>query len=95
MAEQEVRTPVFLGLAKPRKIMGLPMGYFMILALGTLLPWMYTKLYIIFLLPAIGYPVLFFVADKEPFFFELVRVAFGRFYRTPNRSFWGGDSYGS
>ena len=67
------RSPLFLGLARPPKYLGLPVGYLVVLAMGVVLPFIWTKSLIFFLIGIIAYPVLWFVADKEPHFFEVRR----------------------
>lgn len=89
------RSPVFLGLARPPKYLGLPVGYLVVLSLGVVLPFIWTKSLIFFLVGFLAYPVLWFVADKEPHFFEVLRVSYGAVRGTRNRSLHGGDSYGA
>ena len=69
------RSPLFLGLARPPKYLGLPVGYLVVLAMGVVLPFIWTKSLVFFLIGIIAYPVLWFVADKEPHFFEVLRVS--------------------
>jgi len=89
------RSPLFLGLARPPKYLGLPVGYLVVLAMGVVLPFIWTKSMIFFLFGIVAYPILWFVADKEPHFFEVLRVSYGTVRTTKNRSIWGGDSFGS
>ena len=88
------RSVLFLGLARPPKFLGLPVGYLVALSLGVALPFIWTKWVIFPLLGAIAYPVLWFIADKEPNFFEVVRVSFGTMRGTKNRKLWKGDRFG-
>ena len=80
------RSPLFLGLARPPKYLGLPVGYLVVLSLGVVLPFIWTKSLIFFLVGFLAYPVLWFVADKEPHFFEVLRVSYGAVRGTRNRS---------
>lgn len=89
------RSPLFLGLARPAKYLGLPVGYLLILALSVVLPFIWTKSFVFFLLGALAYPVLWVVADKEPYVFEILRVSFGAVRSTQNRTRHGGDSFGA
>ena len=89
------RSPLFLGLARPPKYLGLPVGYLVMLAMGVVLPFIWTKSLIFFLIGIIAYPVLWFVADKEPHFFEVLRISFGTVRSTKNRAHPGGDSFGA
>ncbi|AUR01546.1 Type IV secretory pathway, VirB4 component (plasmid) [Phaeobacter inhibens] len=63
--------------------------------MGIVLPFIWTKSLVFFLVGIIAYPILWFVADKEPHFFEVLRVSFGTVRATKNRKFWGGDSFGA
>lgn len=88
------RSPLFLGLTRPPKYLGLPIGYLMVLATGTILPFVWTKSFVFFLIGGIAYPVLWVLSEREPHFFDLLRVSYGRVRETRNRRHWGGDSYG-
>ena len=92
MAEQ---SPLFLGLARPPKYLGLPVGYLVVLAIGTVLPFIWTSSLVFFLIGLFAYPILWFVADREPHFFEVLRVAYGAVRSTKNRAIHGGDSFGA
>ena len=85
---------MFLGLTRPPKYLGLPVGYLVVLATGVVLPFIWTKSFFFFGIGIVLYPIMWFVADKEPHFFEVVRVSFGKVTPTKNRAFWGGDSFG-
>ncbi|MGH1355986.1 MAG: type IV secretion system protein VirB3 [Thalassovita sp.] len=89
------RSPLFLGLTRPPKYLGLPVGYLAVLSMGVVLPFIWTKSLWFFLIGVIVYPVMWFVADKEPKFFEVLRVSYGKVRGTKNRDYWGGDSFGS
>ncbi len=89
------RSPLFLGLARPPKYLGLPVGYLVVLATGVVLPFIWTKSMVFFLIGIIAYPVLWFVADREPHFFEVLRVSYGSVRATKNRALHGGDSFGA
>lgn len=88
------RTPLFLGLARPPKYLGLPVGYLVALTLAVVLPLIWTKSHVFPLLGLVAYPVLWMVADREPHFFELLRVSKGAVRPTRTRRLHGGDSFG-
>ncbi|ETX13520.1 type IV secretion protein VirB3 [Roseivivax halodurans JCM 10272] len=92
MAQQ---SPLFLGLARSPKYLGLPVGYLVVLALGVVLPFIWTKSFVFFLAGALAYPVLWIVAAKEPHVFEVIRVSYGVVRATRNRARHGGDSFGA
>ncbi len=89
------RSPLFLGLARPPKYLGLPVGYLVVLASGVVLPFIWTKSMVFFLIGLVAYPILWFVADREPHFFEVMRVSYGTVRPTKNRALHGGDSFGA
>lgn len=88
------RAPLFLGLTRPPKYLGLPVGYLAVLSMGTVLPFIWTKSISVLLLGLPVYGVMWLVADKEPKFFEVLRIAHGKFRSTKNAEAWGGDAYG-
>ncbi len=89
------RSSLFQGLARPPKYLGLPVGYLVALAMGVVLPFIWTGSLIFLPLGIIAYPILWFVADKEPHFFEVLRVSYGIVRPTKNRRLHGGDSFGA
>lgn len=89
------RSPLFLGLTRPPKYLGLPVGYLAVLCMGIILPFIWTKSLALLLLGAPAYVIMWFTADKEPKFFEVLRVSYGKVRGTKNAHSWGGDSFGS
>lgn len=89
------RSPLFLGLARPPKYLGLPVGYLVVLALGVVLPFIWTRSPIFLPAGLLAYPILWCVADKEPHFFEILRISYGAVRSTRNRAYHGGDSFGA
>jgi type IV secretory pathway VirB3-like protein len=86
-------TPLFLGLTKPTKIFGLPIGYFIALVFLSVIPFILfddMRFLIIFL---VGYPPLWFVADRNPNLFQMLNVTLSRTPRTANHDDNGGDRY--
>ena len=71
------RSPLFLGLARPPKYLGLPIGYLVMLVVGTVLPFVMTKAVWVLALGAALYLPLWFLADREPRFFDILRVSHG------------------
>lgn len=87
-------TPVFLGLTRPPKFFGLPIGYFIGLMLGALIPFVALDDWRFMLLVPVFYPVLWFVADRNPHLFEIMATVFTATPPTKNRAIHGGDRYG-
>ena len=59
------RSPLFLGLARPPKYLGLPVGYLVVLAMGVVLPFIWTKSPIFFLIGIIAYPFFGLLRTKN------------------------------
>lgn len=85
--------PLFLGLTRPPKIFGLPIGYFVSLMLGSVIPFVGANDWRFLLIGVVGYPVLWFVADRNPNLFATVAVVFSRTPRTHGKSAFGGDRH--
>lgn len=86
-------TPVFLGLTRPTTFMGLPLGYGVLLALGTFVPMIgFGSLWWLLIL-VVAYPPLWLVADRNPHFFDILQVVTACTPRVPGREETGGDRY--
>ena len=88
------RSPLFLGLTRPPKYLGLPVGYLAVLSMGIILPFIWTKSLTLLVLGLPAYGVMWLIADKEPKFFEVLRVSYGKVRGTKNAAYWGGDCFG-
>lgn len=86
-------TPLFLGLTRPPKIFGLPIGYFLGLALGSVIPFVGLDDWRFLLIGIVGYPPLWLVADRNPHVFEVIAVVFTATPRTKNFRLNGGDRH--
>ena len=89
------RSPLFLGLTRPPKYLGLPVGYLAVLSMGVVLPFIWTKSLALLAMGLPSYGVMWLIADKEPKFFEVLRVSYGKVRGTKNSAYWGGDNFGS
>ena len=87
------RSPVFLGLIRPPRLLGLPIFYAMLWILGTVLVLIWTQSLLTLVVAAVAYPALLLAAEWDPNFMEVVRVVTRHTRRTKNREVWGGDSY--
>lgn len=87
------QTPVFLGLTRPPKFFGLPIGYFIGLLLGAVIPFIALNEWKFMLLIPVVYPVLWLIADRNPHLFEILATIYSRTPPTKNRKLHGGDSY--
>lgn len=85
--------PLFLGLTRPPKIFGLPIGYFVSLMLAAVIPFVAANDWRFLLIAAAGYPMLWFIADRNPNLFEMAVVVFSRTPRVRGRAHFGGDAH--
>ncbi len=86
-------TPLFLGLTKPPKIFGLPIGYFLSLVFASVIPFVLLDDIRWLLVLVVGYPPLWIVADRNPHLFQILNVTISRTPRTANHDENEGDRY--
>lgn len=86
-------TPVFLGLTRPPKFFGLPIGYFIGLMLLAVIPFIALNEWKFLLIIPVAYPVLWLIADRNPHLFEIMATVYSRMPPTKNRELRDGDSY--
>ncbi len=89
----DTTTPLFLALTRPPKFFGLPMGYFIGLAVATAIPFIIASNPVYLLLFPICYGPLWFIADKNPIIFDMMAVVFSTTPRTRRHRVNGGDTY--
>lgn len=85
--------PLFLGLTRPPKFFGLPLGYFISLALGSVIPFVAFDDVRFLGIALIAYPVLWLVADRNPHLFQIVAGVLSTTPRTRTYKRNGGDRY--
>ncbi len=86
-------TPLFLGLTRPTKVFGLPIGYFISLSCASVIPFVAFDDMRFLLVFVVAYPVLWIVADRHPNLFRMLGVTISRTPRTRNHRLDGGDRY--
>jgi len=84
---------VYLGLTQPPKLFGLPIMYAMVWLFGSVLIFIWVQSWVIILIAALAYPVLWKAADWDPHFIDVVFVNLQETPPTRNRKIHGGDSY--
>ena len=87
------RSPLFLGLVRPPKLLGLPILYAMVWLFGSVLLFVWVQHMAVLAVAALFYPVLWKAADWDPRFFDVLLVVFQETPPTRNRSIHGGNSY--
>ena len=68
------RSPLFLGLIRPARIMGLPMFYAVIWMVGSVLAFVWVQSFWTHTFTALSYPALWIAAEWDPHFFDVVTV---------------------
>lgn len=87
------RSPLFIGLIRPPKLLGLPIGYAMIWLFGSVLVILWVQDWPVIVVSAIAYPILWKASDWDPHFVDLVSTSLQETPATWNRKRHGGDSY--
>lgn len=87
------RSPLFLGLVRPPKLLGLPIMYAMVWLFGGVLLFVWLQHMIVLAIAAILYPFLWKAADWDPRFIDVILTVLQETPHTPNRDIHGGDSY--
>ncbi len=92
--EKPLMTPLVLGLTRSPTLWGVPY-LAMILIIGvTVIGWLGTNsLYALTLTP-VSYLVLFSLCAYDGKILDVLQVTSRKTPRTPNKSFWGANSYG-
>lgn len=85
--------PLFLGLTRPARYAGLPVGYFALWGGGNTIVFIVLETAWVGVLTLTSYIALRLIAEREPAFFEIVAIVLRTTPRTRNRKIWGGDSY--
>lgn len=87
------RTELFLGLTRPARFMGLPMGFFIGLIIAGMVPFVaFASLKFLAIIP-LGYGPMWLLADRNPNVFEFLGVVATMTPMTRRRSVNGGDLY--
>ena len=87
------RSPLFLGLVRPPKLLGLPIMYAMVWLFGFVLVFLWVQSWPVIILAGLAYPALWKAADWDPAFLEVVVTSLQETPPTTNRRLHGGDSY--
>jgi type IV secretion system protein VirB3 len=87
------RSPLFLGLVRPPKLLGLPIMYAMVWLFGSVLLFVWVQHIVVLGVASLLYPLLWKAADWDPRFIDVMMTALQETPPTRNRSIHGGDSY--
>lgn len=87
------RSPLFLGLVRPPKLLGLPIMYAMVWLFGSVLLFVWVQHMVVLGVAAVLYLVLWKAADWDPRFIDVMMTSLQETPPTRNRAIHGGDSY--
>jgi type IV secretion system protein VirB3 len=87
------RSPLFLGLVRPAKLLGLPIMYAMVWLFGSVLLFVWVQHIVILGVAIVLYPLLWKAADWDPRFIDVMMTALQETPPTRNRQVHSGDSY--
>ncbi len=87
------KSPLFLALVRPPKLLGLPIMYAMVWLFGNVLLFVWLQHILVPAIAAILYPLLWKAADWDPRFIDVMITVLQETPHTRNRSVHGGDSY--
>ena len=87
------QSPLFTGLVRPPKLIGLPIMYAMVWLFGSVLLFLWIQHWLVVMVAAAAYPALWKAADWDPHFLDVVVTTLQETPPTANRRIHGGDSY--
>lgn len=85
--------PVYQGLLRKPKFLGLPVLYGMLWLLSGILLFIWTKSLLVLAYVVISYPVLYLSAAWDPNFIDVVFTSLQTTRPTLNKKLWNGHSY--
>ena len=93
-SEEDIHlTPVILGLTKPPMMFGIPYTAFILLVGLTVIGFLlFNSIWAIVLAPFI-YIALFTICSQDVMVLDILQVTASKTPNTPNKAFWGTNSY--
>ena len=79
-------TPVFLGLIRPPKLLGLPIMYGVVWLFGSAILFLWLQHWAVALGAALAYPAIWLAADWDPHFLDVIRTVMQHTPPRPMRS---------
>lgn len=86
-------TPLVVGLTRPPMMWGIPLSAFYIILGVMLIAFLVTASFWSALIAPLAYVALFSVCSREPRILDILQVTARKTPASPNRSFWGANSY--
>jgi len=87
-------TPLVIGLTRPPMMWGIPLSAFYLIVGATLIAFLVTTSFWAAAIAPLAYLALFALISRDMRILDLAQVAGRRTPRTPNKLFWGTNSYG-
>jgi len=95
MSEMEPQiTPLVVGLTRPPQMIGVPYTAFLINGMITVIAFLVIDDLRTFLICIPIHLVLFLAVSRDIRILDILRVVTTRTKRTPNKAFWGAQTYG-
>ncbi|RRH71075.1 type IV secretion system protein VirB3 [Falsigemmobacter faecalis] len=86
-------SPLFIGLLRPPRLLGLPILYAMSWLFGSVLLFLWVQSWVIAALALMIWPLLWKAADRDPNFLDVLAITLQETPPTRNRKHHDGDSY--
>jgi type IV secretion system protein VirB3 len=92
--EKPSMTPVVIGLTKSPTLWGVPYMALVLVIGVTIIAWLATnRLWALLTAPA-AYLILFALCTLDPRILDVLQITSRKTPKTPNKGFWGTNSYG-
>lgn len=92
--EEPAFTPLVIGLTRPPTLWGVPYMAVVVIVGITVVGWLASNDLLALLIAPVTYLVLFSLCARDSKILDVLQVACSKTPRTPNKQFWGTNSYG-
>lgn len=92
--ERPAFTPLVIGLTRPPTLWGVPYMAVVVIVGITVVGWLASNDLLALLIAPVTYLVLFSLCARDSKILDVLQVACRKAPRTPNKQFWGTNSYG-
>ncbi|NKL21093.1 type IV secretion system protein VirB3 [Rhizobium leguminosarum] len=92
--EKAALTPLVIGLTKSPTLWGVPYMAVVLIVGVTIIGWLATNHLLALLIAPVAYLVLFSLCTWDNKILDVLQVTSRKTPRTPNKRFWGTNSYG-
>lgn len=92
--EKPALTPLVIGLTKSPTLWGVPYMAVVLIVGVTIIGWLATNHLLALLIAPVAYLVLFSLCTFDNKILDVLQVTSRKTPRTPNKRFWGTNSYG-